>query len=181
MPAPRIAVIGNTSGAVFSRAFDKSRSVRDSVKVVLVDGPCGLVDEARARNIPVRNVGSASKEVFDERITDAFLEFDLNWGVVFFTHLFRPQLVNALKGRLLNFHPTLLPEFPGIHGLETSLESKAPYLGATVHVIDETVDAGPVVLQGRFPNNSFHSIVEIRHRIHLLQTDQLHLLTLGFP
>ncbi|HEX6210105.1 MAG TPA: phosphoribosylglycinamide formyltransferase [Methylomirabilota bacterium] len=62
-----------------------------------------------------------------------------------------PVYVRAFAGRALNIHPSLLPAFPGLHPQRQALEHGARVSGATVHLLDEGVDTGPIVLQAAVP------------------------------
>ena len=53
----------------------------------------------------------------------------------------------AFEGRILNTHPSLLPAFPGAHAVRDALAHGARVTGCTVHVVDATLDGGPIVLQ----------------------------------
>jgi phosphoribosylaminoimidazolecarboxamide formyltransferase/IMP cyclohydrolase len=57
----------------------------------------------------------------------------------------------AYAGRILNTHPSLLPAFPGAHAVADALAHGAKVSGATVHLVDETLDGGPIVLQEAVP------------------------------
>ncbi|MEO0813934.1 MAG: formyltransferase family protein, partial [Myxococcota bacterium] len=52
------------------------------------------------------------------------------------------------RGQILNIHPSLLPEFPGLHAQKRQWEAKVSVAGATVHYVDDGVDTGPTLLQG---------------------------------
>jgi len=58
-----------------------------------------------------------------------------------------PVVVAALTPRLINTHPALLPAFPGAHAVRDALAAGVETTGVTVHVIDEGVDTGPVIVQ----------------------------------
>ena len=62
-----------------------------------------------------------------------------------------PEFVRRYRTRILNVHPALLPAFPGLHAQRQALERGVRVAGATVHVVDEGVDTGPIVLQGAVP------------------------------
>lgn len=68
-----------------------------------------------------------------------------------YMRLLTPYLVGRWAGRMLNIHPSLLPEFKGLHTHERALEAGAPEHGCTVHVVTEDLDAGPIVAQARVP------------------------------
>ena len=58
-----------------------------------------------------------------------------------------PEVVGRYRDRWLNVHPALLPSFPGMHGVRDALDHRVKVTGVTVHLVDEGVDTGPIVLQ----------------------------------
>ena len=58
-----------------------------------------------------------------------------------------PAMLAAFAGRILNTHPSLLPAFPGAHAVADALAHGAAVSGCTVHLVDETLDGGPIVVQ----------------------------------
>lgn len=63
--------------------------------------------------------------------------------------LLPPSLVAQYSPRLINTHPAYLPEFPGAHGVRDALASGAAETGASVIVVDDGVDTGPILAQER--------------------------------
>jgi phosphoribosylglycinamide formyltransferase-1 len=61
------------------------------------------------------------------------------------------EFVRRYRRRILNVHPALLPAFPGLHAQRQALEHGVKVAGATVHLVDEGVDTGPIVLQAAVP------------------------------
>jgi phosphoribosylglycinamide formyltransferase-1 len=85
---------------------------------------------------------------------DALLEQILQWGpdlVILsgFMRLLPPRVVAALSPRLINTHPAFLPEFPGAHGVRDALAAGVTETGASLIVVDNGVDAGPIISQER--------------------------------
>ena len=64
-----------------------------------------------------------------------------------YMRLVGPATLDAFEGRILNTHPSLLPAFPGSHAVRDALEHGALVTGCTVHVVDATLDGGPIVAQ----------------------------------
>ena len=64
-----------------------------------------------------------------------------------FMRILPPAVVSALTPRIINTHPALLPAFPGAHAVRDALAAGVDTTGVTVHVIDEGVDTGPVIVQ----------------------------------
>ena len=62
-----------------------------------------------------------------------------------------PGFIRRYPHRILNVHPALLPSFPGLHAQRQALQHGVKVAGATVHLVDEGVDTGPIVLQATVP------------------------------
>lgn len=89
-----------------------------------------------------------------------------------FMELLGAPFLDRFPGRILNVHPALLPSFPGAHAVEDALEHGVKVTGATVHIVDEGVDSGPIVLQeavrvepGDTPETLHARIQEVEHRL----------------
>jgi phosphoribosylglycinamide formyltransferase 1 len=89
-----------------------------------------------------------------------------------YMHLLTPAFLDRFPGAVVNVHPSLLPEFPGAHAVEEQLAAGVAESGATVHLVDEGVDSGPILAQERVPvrgddtAETLHArIKEIEHRL----------------
>ncbi len=65
--------------------------------------------------------------------------------------LFSPWFVEKFHGRIVNVHPSLLPKYPGVHSLQEALDAGDSQTGMTIHVIDDGVDTGNILLQKTCP------------------------------
>ena len=70
---------------------------------------------------------------------------------------------------MLNIHPSLLPKYPGLHTHRRALESGDREHGASIHVVTPELDAGPVLLQGRFPIEQDDDIESLQQKTHRLE------------
>jgi phosphoribosylglycinamide formyltransferase 1 len=68
-----------------------------------------------------------------------------------FMRLLSATFVRAFPQRILNIHPSLLPAFPGLDAQKQALDHGVKITGCTVHLVDEFLDAGPIVLQVAVP------------------------------
>ena len=89
-----------------------------------------------------------------------------------YMHLLTPAFLDRFPDAVVNVHPSLLPQFPGAHAVEEQLRAGVHESGATVHLVDEGVDSGPVLAQERIPvrpddtPETLHErIKEIEHRL----------------
>ena len=147
----RIAVLASGTGTNLQALLDDPH-VGHSIVLVVSDKPgAGALDRARARGVKavVLNPGHyASREEFDHALTslleDEAVEFVLLAG---YMRIVGAATVRAFRDRILNVHPSLLPAFPGAHAVQDALAWGMRVTGATVHLVDEEVDHGPIVLQ----------------------------------
>jgi phosphoribosylglycinamide formyltransferase-1 len=89
-----------------------------------------------------------------------------------YMHLLTSAFLDRFPDAVVNVHPSLLPEFPGAHAVEEQLAAGIAESGATVHLVDEGVDSGPILAQERVPvlsgdtPETLHArIKEIEHRL----------------
>ena len=78
-----------------------------------------------------------------------------------FMKLLPPAVVSALSPNLINTHPAYLPEFPGAHGVRDAIEAGVTQSGASVIVVDNGVDSGPIIAQQRvavLPGDTEHTL-----------------------
>jgi phosphoribosylglycinamide formyltransferase-1 len=80
-----------------------------------------------------------------------------------YMHLLTAPFLERFPGRILNIHPSLLPDFPGAHAIDDVLASDAATTGVTVHLVDEGLDTGAVVAQEQVAVEPRETLVE---RIH---------------
>jgi phosphoribosylglycinamide formyltransferase 1 len=115
----------------------------------------------------------ASRERRDEQLAEWLAERDVELVVLAgFMQLLTAPFVDRFPGRILNVHPSLLPAFPGAHAVEDALAHGVKVTGATVHVVDEGVDTGPILLQeavrirDRDTAETLHTrIQQVEHRL----------------
>jgi phosphoribosylglycinamide formyltransferase-1 len=65
--------------------------------------------------------------------------------------MIKAPLLEAFPNRIINIHPSLLPQFPGLDAWRQALDSGASETGCTVHYVDDGMDSGPVIAQRRVP------------------------------
>ncbi|MCS5730626.1 phosphoribosylglycinamide formyltransferase [Herbiconiux moechotypicola] len=90
-----------------------------------------------------------------------------------FMRILPPVVVSALSPALINTHPALLPAFPGAHAVRDALAAGVQTTGVTVHVIDEGVDTGPVIVQREVRVEPGDTEAELHERIKTVERELL--------
>lgn len=80
-----------------------------------------------------------------------------------------PDFVRRFYGRILNIHPSLLPQFPGRKAIEKAWRAGVKETGVTIHFVDEGIDTGPIVLQESISIKEGESLESLEARIHALE------------
>ena len=69
------------------------------------------------------------------------------------------------KFQIMNIHPSLLPHFPGLHAQKQAIQAKAKYSGCTVHMVDEKIDNGKIIVQKVVPIIKSDTVNKLSKRI----------------
>lgn len=149
----RIVVLISGGGSNMEALVDACErgEVPGRVVGVIADRECPGLDVARRRGVPISMVppaGYPSREEWSAALCDEVTTFDPGLVVsAGFMRILAPAFVEAFEGRLINLHPSLLPAFPGAHAVRDALAAGVRVTGTTVHLVDEQVDHGAILLQ----------------------------------
>ena len=154
----RIGVLLSGRGSNFEALADNIAAGRiPGAEIVLVisnreDAP-GLA-RATARGIAAKTIPSKglAREAYDTLVVAELRKANVDLVCLAgFMRLLSPYFVAAFPRRILNIHPSLLPSFPGLEAQRQALEYGVKFSGCTVHLVDETLDAGPILAQSVVP------------------------------
>ena len=186
-PLP-VAVLASGEGTNLQALLDSVHGREARIVAVASDTPgCRALERARAAGVPARVFARdafESREERDAAIT-AWLREQGAEAVVLagYMALLSPGFVRAFADRILNVHPSLLPAFPGLHAIEQALDHGVKVFGVTVHLVDEGVDTGPIVLQAavELPDagDPAEVLAELRPLEHALLPQAVRLLAAG--
>ena len=126
------------------------------IALVVSDRPkAHALDRARDAGIETAVVEFGSfpdREAFSAAIVDLLRAQDVTHvALAGFMRVLSPVFIEAFRGRILNLHPSLLPAFPGASAVQDALDWGAKVTGITVHLVQEELDGGPIVLQEAIP------------------------------
>jgi phosphoribosylglycinamide formyltransferase 1 len=83
-----------------------------------------------------------------------------------FMRVLKPKFLGAFAGKIINLHPSLLPEFPGLDGIGQALRAGVKVTGCTVHYVTLEVDAGKIIEQAQVPVEPGDSLESLAARVH---------------
>ena len=132
---------------------------------------------ARARGVPVLLIDhrqSATREEHDRKMAAALEAAGVRLiCLAGYMRLLSAWFVDRFKGRIMNIHPSLLPSFPGTEAQRQAIEAGVKISGCTVHLVDERVDSGPIILQEAVPvldddtpESLAARILEVEHQVY---------------
>lgn len=166
---------GTTFQAVIDRLADGSLTAK-CLGLVVDREDRGAVEKAKKANLPIKVVGRIKgepREEYDWRLSEAINEMGevdviaaLGWMFIL-----TPWFVNKWEGKIVNVHPALLPKFPGAHGIEEALNAGEKESGMTIHIIDEGVDTGPILVQKTCPIMSDDDADSLQARVQELEKE----------
>jgi len=132
---------------------------------------CGGAAFARERAIPLAELSVKhfdSSESRDAAMRDFFVERGVELVVdAGYDRIHTRPLLEAFRGRIINLHPSLLPQFGGrMDAIEQALNAGVTATGATVHLVTEDLDAGPILVQEAVPVLEGDTVDTLRQRVH---------------
>ncbi len=179
----RLVVLVSGEGTNLQALIDACRDPDYGAQVVAVGADrAGINGLARAgqAGIPafaVRLADYPAREDWDAALTSTCAAYAPDLIVLAgFMKLVGKPFLDSFGGRCLNTHPALLPSFPGAHGVRDALAHGVKVTGCTVLVIDDGVDAGPIVAQACVPvaddddEGTLHERIKVAERALLVGT-----------
>jgi phosphoribosylaminoimidazolecarboxamide formyltransferase/IMP cyclohydrolase len=164
-----VAVSGAGSNLRALHSAAERGELGGEVVLVVADRPCLAIDWAGAQGLTTAVVDGGDDVELAARLADAAPDVIVLAG---YMRLIGPTVLAAYPDRILNTHPSLLPAFPGSHAVRDALAHGAAITGATVHLVDETLDGGPIVAQEAVPilpdddESTLHDRIRaVEHRI----------------
>jgi phosphoribosylglycinamide formyltransferase-1 len=175
----RVGVLVSGRGSNLQALLDAARrgELGGELAVVVSNVEAALaLERARQAGIPAvfRDHRGKKREAFDAEIVEILRAHRVDLVCLAgFMRLLSPVFIRAFPGRIVNIHPALLPAFPGLDAQRQAWEHGAKVSGATVHLVDEGLDSGPIVAQesvpvlsGDSPERLAARILEAEHRLY---------------
>lgn len=156
MTKRRVAVLISGSGSNLQALMDAAKQPDYPAEIALVISnkadAYGLT-RAKVANIPALTISHkdySAREMFDEAMHAELVKHKIDIVCLAgFMRLLSAPFVRKWEGRMLNIHPSLLPNFKGAHAVRDALVAGVTESGCTVHLVTPELDSGPIILQAR--------------------------------
>jgi len=111
-----------------------------------------------------------SREEFDQALLEQILPIDPDLVVLAgFMRILSNSFTETLSGKLINIHPSLLPDYPGLNTHKQAIENGDLMHGISVHYVNSELDGGPIITQGALKIDPSQSEAKLINRIHKIE------------
>ena len=156
----KLAVLISGSGSGME-ALVKYQQSKDCAHIttIVISNQEGVEGMMRAEELGVKSqvielphdekiTGDKARRLHEEMIHNLLIELNIEAVILSgYMRILSPWFVNHWQGRLLNIHPSLLPDFPGAHAHRDVLAAQVKITGCTVHYVDAGMDSGKIISQ----------------------------------
>lgn len=168
-----LAVLASGRGSNFKAIIDAIAAGKCDAKIIAL-----ISDHADAPALAIAKKAGIAAHVVEKKDFSSPLAFDeellrllqlYSPGLVVLAGYMRilrsPKIFERYGGRIINIHPSLLPKYPGAHAQKDAFDAGEKISGLTIHLVDESLDAGPVLYQEKVDISQCKSADEVSSRI----------------
>ena len=177
----KIAILASGNGSNFEAlaAAAQSGKINAEVALLVCDKPhANVISRAKRLGVPAficNPKDYPNRAAYESRVLEALHDAKVEFiALAGYMRIVGKVLLDAYGGRMVNIHPSMLPEFPGLEAIARAYESGATQTGVTVHYVDAGVDTGPIIVQeaiGILPGDNLESLEsrvhEVEHRLYI--------------
>lgn len=152
----KVAAMCSTNGTDLQTIipFLQSDKIQAKIELIFANTDCPAIEKAKkygVKHMVLESKGRDSVDFHNEVIKIMHLyQIDLI-VLVGYMKILPENFVKEFKNRIINVHPSLLPKYPGMDSLNDVLKAGETETGCTLHFVDQGVDSGPIIIQGRVP------------------------------
>ena len=112
----------------------------------------------------------ASPQSYDRELVNYLKNEKIDFvALAGFMRILTPFFIKAFDRKILNVHPSLLPAFKGAHGIKDAFTYGVKETGVTIHIVNEKLDSGPIILQEAFKISEKDTLESLEEKIHKLE------------
>lgn len=164
MTSLRLGILVSGHGSNLQTLLDACQmGVLDAEVVLIVSNKPEAYALTRARRNNISTLVSKEETEMIAALQKAKVDLICLAG---FMKILSPKFIQAFPKRIINIHPSLLPNFPGLNAVQQALEAGVQVTGVTVHFVDTGVDTGPIILQASVNVLKNDTVESLTERIH---------------
>ena len=184
----KVAILISGRGSNMQKLIDACENPNFPAEIIVVgankDNALGL-EYAKSKSIKTFIIEHKDfakfenpREEFDKALHQEIIKYDVEIiCLAGFMRLLSKWFVDKWHNKIINIHPSLLPDFKGANAVEDALKSGVKISGCTTHFVSVEMDAGPIIMQSQVQIDS-HDNVEILAQKILTKEHEIYPLTL---
>lgn len=165
MQTPKIVVLVSGRGSNLQALIDAQtkNQIQSHISLVISNKPNAFALE-RAQKAGIRTlvITDQNRKTLFKNLLQTLKNENPDWIVLAgFMKILPPEFIQTFPQKIINIHPSLLPDFKGLNAQKQALEAGVSQTGCTVHFVDEGCDTGPIILQKTeaiLPNDTVESL-----------------------
>ncbi|MGX7030019.1 phosphoribosylglycinamide formyltransferase [Vagococcus zengguangii] len=172
----KIAILASGNGSNFEVIRQKIVDGELQAEIVLVfsDQPSAFVlERAKQHQLPYATFSPkefASKAAYEQRLLELLVECEVDMLILAgYLRILGSDVIQAFPNKIINIHPSLLPEYPGLRSIERAYQDGQQVTGVTIHYVDEGLDTGPIIRQASLTIDPSESLAQLEERVHQLE------------
>ena len=171
-----ILASGRGSNALNLVNFSHEESCKKQLRIacLITDNPqASVLEQFKGKDLPCHCIPrkGTDRKKHEEKILHTLKYYDVDWVFLagyrrILSGYFLAEFTTSgsKHSRVVNIHPSLLPDFPGLNAYERAFNAGKDFSGVTVHLVDEGVDTGPILCQEQFPRKKDDTLEDFVQR-----------------
>ena len=173
----QVAVLASGNGSNLQALLDRIADGLVDAKVALVAGDrpdAAALERARKAKVPavlaLPPLPGEKRAAYDLRLLEALQAARPDLLVLAgYMRIVGPAILAAFPGRVVNIHPSLLPQFKGLDAVGQAHAAKVGQTGCTAHLVTQDLDGGPILVQAGLRLHPWETVEELRRRVLALE------------
>jgi phosphoribosylglycinamide formyltransferase-1 len=172
----KIGIFASGTGSNFQAIAKacKDGIINAQVSLLVCDKPqAGVISKAKSLDIEVFTFSAKefdSKVAYEEECLTQLKKHQVELILLAgYMRIVGNTLLEAYPNKIINIHPSLLPDFPGINSIERAFNSGAKKTGVTVHYVDSGIDTGPIIAQRTVDIDDGDTLDSLEEKIHKVE------------
>ena len=172
----RIAVLASGNGSNFEVIAQAIKDKKIEAELVLLFSDhhdAYVLERGKKFGVPCESFELkefSDKKSYEAALLELLKRYEVELVVLAgYMRIIGNDLLEAFPNRIINIHPALLPNFPGLHGIKDAYEAGVKETGVTIHYVDSGIDTGPIIAQGKVQVAESDCLEDLEKKIHQVE------------